>query len=114
MFIAEPRKGFFRTRLTNGGILVRVMFWHGHAVIDGERQDRGLAWRVAVNGRTTNDDGELLDPFEVWPFACGQPITGREYRFMARRVRWADKHAPEHPAAQPRRPVDRRRMKPIF
>jgi len=114
MFIAEPRKGFYRSRLIRDGIHVGVMIWHGRPVISGEGQDRSPRWCCAVDGFTTDDAGELLDPYGVWPWCAGHPISHREYAFLKRRRRWAKQHAPEHPAAQPRRPVDRRAMKPIF
>jgi hypothetical protein len=111
--VGVPRAGFFRTRLTNGGIYVGVMIWHGCPVIAGERQDRGLRWCIAVNGRTTSRDGELLDVFERWPFVCGEPISHREYAFMKRRRRWAREHAPEHPAAKPFEPINLRKLPPV-
>lgn len=110
--IGEPRASFYRTRLSRGGIFVGVLIWHGRPVIEGERLDRAPRWCVAVDGRTTNAEGELLDVYETWPFA--EKISAREYAFLKRRRLWAEQHAPEHPAAQPRRRADRRIMKPIF
>ena len=110
--IGEPRAGFYTTRLSRDGIMVGVMFWHGCPVIGGERQDRSPRWCVAVDGNTINDDGELLDPFETWPFC--KPTTHREFGFLKRHARWARTHDPDHPRANPRRPIDRRAMRPIF
>lgn len=113
-FIGEPRAGFYRGRLCNGGVYVGVMIWHGCPVIAGERQDRSPRWCIAVNGRTTDDAGELLDVYERWPYVGGERITAREFGFMKRRRLWAERHDPEHPVAQPQRPVDLRTMNPIF
>lgn len=101
--IDQPREGFYRTRLIKGAMNVGVMLWFAP---DG--------WRVVVDGQTHRDDGRLLDPFEVWPWCCDQPISHREFAFLKHRARWAREHAPEHPAANPRRPIDRRKLKPLI
>jgi hypothetical protein len=111
--VGVPRRGFYKARLINGALHVGVMIWHGRPVIEGERQDRAPRWCIAVNGRTTDKDGELLDVFERWPFVCGDPISHREFAFMKRRRLWARKHAPEHPAANPFERIDLGKLKPM-
>ena len=111
--IGVPVAGFYGARLINGGIAVGVMIWHGCPVIAGERQDRSPRWCIAVNGLTTDKNGELLDVFDRWPFVGGEPISHREYAFRKRRRLWARKHAPEHPAANPFEPIDLRKLKPM-
>lgn len=113
-FVGQPRRGFYRTRLMRNALNVGVMIWHGRPVVEGQRQERSPRWCCAVAGRTTDDDGELLDVFDVWPFCNGQPISHREFAFMKRRARWARQHAPEHPAANPRRAIDRRKLPPLI
>lgn len=121
--IGEIRAGFYQVRLIKGGIMVGCRFWHGAPVFDGEELDRSHRWCVAVDGATTRPaldaDGlpiegvrELLDAWEVWPYACGRPISEREFQFLARRRTWAVEHDPQHPAAQPRKPVDVLQLKP--
>ena len=114
ILIGQPRPGFYRTRLMRNALHVGVMIWHGRPVIDGRQQDRAPRWCAAVDGRTCNDAGELLDVLEIWPFCSGEPISHREFAFMKRRARWARKHAPEHPAANPRQPIDRRKLPPLI
>jgi hypothetical protein len=111
--VGVPQTGFYGARLINGGISVGVMIWHGCPVIAGERQDRSPRWCIAVNGRTTDKNGELLDVLERWPFVCGEPISHREFAFRKRRRRWAREHAPEHPAAKPHDPIDLRKLSPV-
>lgn len=111
--VGVPRAGFYEGRLINGAIRVGVMIWHGYPVIAGERQDRAPRWCIAVNGRTTDKHGELLDVFERWPFVAGKPISHREYAFRKRRQRWARDHAPEHPAANPYEPINLGKLKPV-
>lgn len=122
MLVGEIVAGFYEVRLIRGGIYVGVRFWFGAPVLDGDEQDRSPRWCVEVDGQTTrpvvDDDGhdtgqrEYLDPFETWPYACGRPISEREFNFRARRRRWAEDNDPEHPAAQPRRPIDVLNLKP--
>jgi hypothetical protein len=110
--IDQPREGHFRTRLVRGGLYVGVRFYY-----DGDGY-----LRVEVDGRThriERQDGEPdrvvpLDPLEVWPWCCGQEITEKEFRFLARRREWAHEHAPDHPAANPREPIDLTKLPPRF
>lgn len=116
--VGVPRTGFYKTRLINSGLWVAVRFWYGQPVIDGEVQDRFERWCVEVNGRTDRFDKEAghrvpLDALDVWPWAAGHPITMAEYYFLLRRKDWAEKHAPEHPAANPREPINLRKLKPV-
>lgn len=111
--VGVPRRGFYGARLINGGIAVGVMIWHGCPVIAGERQDRSPRWCIAVNGRTIDKNGELLDVYERWPFVCGEPISHREFAFRKRRHLWARKHKPEHPAANPYQPINLRQLPPV-
>jgi hypothetical protein len=116
--------GYYRVRLIRDGIFVGVKFWYGLPCFDGEELDRSHRWNCEVDGRTTrpvvddegNDTGvrELLDPFETWPYACGHPISEREFQFLATRRTWAEEHEPEHPAANPHRPIDIRKLRPGF
>lgn len=99
--VDQLREGFYRTRLIRRGLHVGVMIWFA---ADG--------WRVVCDGQTHNADGTLLDPFELWPFV--EPISHREFAFLKNRASWAREFAPEHPAANPRRPIDRRKLKPLI
>jgi hypothetical protein len=100
--IDQPQQGYYCTRLVRGGLSVGVRFFFddvGHL-------------RVEVDGRTARADGQPLDPFEIWPFC--RPISEREFLFLARRREWAREHAPDHPAANPTRPVDLSKLPPRF
>src|SRR5262245_39905323 len=119
--IGQPEVGFYTCRLGKHGPKVAVRIWWGEPIFDGEAQDRSHRWNIEVDGETDrierDDDGKpigrvLLDVDEYWPFCCGSPITESEYRFLLRRVAWARKHDPQHPVANPRRPIDVRTMKP--
>ena len=108
--IDVPVEGFYRTQLVRRGLNVGVRFYF----------DADGYMRVEVDGRThkvlKQDDGSvvevLLDPLEVWPWCCGAPIPEREFNFLARRREWAKEHAPDHPAANPREPIDLNKLPP--
>jgi len=93
--------GTYRVRLIRNAIYVGVRFWHE---ADG--------WHVIVDGRTHRADGELLDPYEVWPWC--QPVSEYEFEFMERRRRWAHEHQPDHPAANAFEPIDLSKLPPRF
>lgn len=97
--IDQPRVGTYSTTLCNGGIKVGVLFWR-----------EADQWRVEIDGQTHRSDGEPIDPFEVWPYC--RSITVAEFKFLERRREWARQHAWDHPAANPRRPIDLRKLKP--
>jgi hypothetical protein len=103
--IDRPREGFFRTQLARGAIWVGVRFWF-------DKVDN--AWRVEVNGRTHRNDGEPLDPFEIWPWCAGRQITEREFKFLALRREWAESHGVDHPANAPYDAVDLAKLPPRF
>lgn len=118
-----PTPGVYTTRLVKRGIQVPVRIYFGPPIIDGVMQDRSPRWCVLINGtsaRTERDkDGNAMcrvphDLDSVWPFCAINPITRREYRFLLRRVAWARTHAPAHPAARPREPINVRTLKPAF
>lgn len=112
-----PVAGFYTTRLVRGAIDVPCMVWFGQPVIDGERQDRSPRWCIAIDGRSDRFDKEQqcripLEAADRWPL--GKRITAREYAFLTRRAKWARDHAPEHPAANPRQPIDLGALPPRF
>ena len=118
--IGVPQAGFYKCRLGKRGIEVAVRIWFGQPVVDGEVLDRSPRWCVEVNGETTrlgeDVEGErtveLLDVFDAWTRCCGSPISKREYDFLLRRKTWAVEHEPSHPAANPRTPIDVRKLAP--
>jgi hypothetical protein len=117
--VGVPVAGFYRTRMINSGLWVAVKIWFGQPIIAGEVQDRSPRWCVEVNGITCKWDRTTccrvpLDPFDaVWPFVAGDPITEGEYRFLLKRKGWAEEHAPDHPAAKPREPINLRKLPPM-
>jgi hypothetical protein len=121
MMADTPVAGFYATRLVRNGIEVAVRVWHGLPVIDGDVQDRSPRWCVEIDGEADRWDEEAqcrvpLDLFDddLWPRVAQRAIDADEYAFIMRRAIWARAHAPHHPAANPRRPIDLRTLPPQF
>jgi hypothetical protein len=118
--IGVPEAGFYKCRLAKHAIAVAVRIWYGRPVVDGEELDRSLRWCAEVDGETTRVGSdaageptvELLDVFHIWTHCCGSPIDETEYRFLLHRKGWAVEHDPEHPAANPRKPINVRKLLP--
>lgn len=109
-----PIAGHYATRLVRGGPRVPVRIWYGQAIVGGEEQDRAPGWFVEIDGRTDRvefgEDGYRcrvpLDVEKVWPHCAKEPITEAEYQYLVAHAGWAREHSPDHPKAQPRKPVD--------
>jgi hypothetical protein len=98
--IDQPVAGFYSLRVRRDGPKVPVRFWcdgdQWHVEVDGERQWGGVP----------------IDPFEVWPFVAGRAISQSDFEHYVRLRVWARMYDPDHPAANPFKPVDLRKMKP--
>jgi hypothetical protein len=95
----RPEPGFYKRRLVSGGPWVAVRFFHSDDEI-----------HVEVDGCTHRADGSPYDPFDEW--ALSWPSSESEHRFFTQLREWAERHAPHHPAANPRRRIDLTRMPP--
>jgi hypothetical protein len=99
-----PEPGFFKLRLCAGG-------WHVPALI--RRRDDGT-WQAVID---TDPLAPSADPAtapgvaRIWHggVRIGQP----EYDWLLAIREHAHAHDPEHPAAQPRRPIHPMRLKPF-
>jgi hypothetical protein len=107
--VDQPQAGFYTTRLARRALPVPVRLAFTQPVVEGRKLDRSPRWVVVIDGRLSDDD-----VFETWAWCAGHPIARSEYRFLLRRRAWAHQHAPEHPAANPREPIDVRQLKPAF
>lgn len=113
-----PVAGYYTSALVKDGTPVPVRVWFGNAIIDGEEQDRGHAWRCAINGETDyieKDPGHPeyrcripLPVSRVWPFCGRNPIDEPTYRYMVDDAAHAAAWRPDSPKANPRKPIDKR------
>lgn len=99
--VDTPAAGFYRYRMVKGGFPVAVKIWFGQPKdpITGELMDRSLRWQAEINGRPADIDS-------LWPRVAGSPIDQAEHDYLASINSWAAEHAPDHAAADPRKPID--------
>lgn len=101
-------------KLVRNGVRVPVRIWFGAPVVDGEELDRSPRWCVEIDGRTDRTEKDAdgyrcrvpLDVLDAWPYCAREPITAAEYAYLVAHAAWARDHAPDHPKAEPRKPVD--------
>ncbi|MDF0543368.1 hypothetical protein PX699_13500 [Sphingobium sp. H39-3-25] len=92
----EPVSGYYRMRLKMGGAFVGVRIWYG-APLDpetGDEMDRSWRWQALVN------DGPVLLE-RVWPKCGSDPVDQSEYEYLCEVHKWAKRHAPNSPQANP-------------
>lgn len=99
--VVEPTAGYFRLRLVAGGPKVGVRLFYGPPLdpVTGEELDRSWRWQAECNGKPIDID-------RVWPTAGRDPIDAAEYAYLCDLARWAERNAPDAPAAQPHRKID--------
>jgi hypothetical protein len=102
--VGQPEPGYFAIRLVRRGprVPARICF-------------DGVTWHAEVNGERfagATDPAAAPRVFSIWH--GGDFITEREYRHMLDMAAWARRHAPDHPAAKPNRPIDLTNAKSIF
>lgn len=108
-----PRPGFYKIRLAKRAAWSPVRIWFGLPISQDSPRllDRSPRYQCLVNGRIARDDWQQMT---IWPFCARWPITKNEYRYLLQLHRWAVAHAPEEPAANPRRAIDFSRVLPAF
>ena len=96
----EPQCGFFKRRLVKGGAWVPARIWLD-AEVDPETGEllTDERYQCEVNG-------QYADPFDAWPWLCAHPISEAEYRYMEALREHARMNEPDHPAADPRKPIN--------
>lgn len=86
----RPVAGYYQRKLVRGGTWVPVKLWQ-----------EGEEWKALIDGKSF--DGDIYD---LWVWASAHPISESEYRFLLARSSHAKRWLPDHPFAQPQRPVD--------
>jgi hypothetical protein len=107
--VNKPEPGFFKLCMVKGGPYVGAQIEHGPSKDPetGEPLDRSWLWKAWINGRLAADpspDPMYAGVFRIWHFA--QEITEKEYRYLLGIKDWAEKSAPNDPAANPMQPID--------
>src|SRR5690606_16246310 len=101
-----PQCGWFKAHLVGAGPWVPARIWLEQEIdpLTGELiDDERLLCEV---------NGGRRDPYREWERLCGNPVPKAEYDYLIRLRLWAAWHAPDDPAANPRRPIDWLRVRP--
>lgn len=97
---SQPQCGWFRCRLTRGGIVVPVRIWW-----ESER-DMDTGELLSDEVLRCQVDGRDADPYETWTWVAASPITEAEFDYLTARAVAARDSGTDHPAARPRETVD--------
>jgi hypothetical protein len=111
LVVDRPQPGTYWTRLVRNGPRVPVMICV-MAAVDPETNeplDRSPTMLCLVAG-----EDRTADIMDIWTRCAGNQITADDYHLMMAQMSWAIEHAPDHPDANPRRPVDVRKTPPAF
>lgn len=82
----------------------------------GELLDRSWRWRAWLNGESLpleDIHAVIMIAGQDEPYVKGERIDELEYERLVQDRKWARDHAPNDPAANPRKAVDLAKMAPI-
>ncbi|HTI81810.1 MAG TPA: hypothetical protein VL614_15280 [Acetobacteraceae bacterium] len=97
-------EGFYRVKLNRKGVWVaaEIRFVEGKATafIDGELSVGGTdSWQL-----------DAVDRIAIW----GEKITPSEHNYLLAVAKHAREHQPDHPAANPKKPINLRLLSPLY
>jgi len=103
--VNDPEAGHYLIRLIRGGVRVpaQIIFEDGKwsATIGG-----------VLQGEPHADPVHAAKVLSIWWY--GERIDKTEHDFQVSVIEHVKKHQPDHPAANPRQPIDLTKMKPLF
>lgn len=106
----QPQPGYYTRTLVPGGPRVPARIWRPcHCTVNGGDDNRQHDWSETCDRfppLACDVDGRAVDPAEAWTWLAKNPISRREYEFMAADAEWCRRHAPGDPKANPRQRVD--------
>ncbi len=99
--IGTPEPGFFRMKLTRGGIWVAAVIYRPCRIEFEPETFQAVDRHYHLEAEI---DGQPADVDRVW--TSGRRVDMAEYLFLKDDRAWARQHAPHLPEANPRKPVD--------
>lgn len=103
--VDQPQPGLFKMRLVRRGPFVPAKI----EKIDGK-------WTATINGAEqwppSADPVAAAGVLRIWHGAAA--ITAQEYEYLIELKAWAEASAPEHPAANPTKPIDLSSLPPVY
>ena len=113
-----PRSGFFKTRLVKDGpwLAAKIFPTPCHCTVNGGDDNEPHLWKITCDRYphpklSAEVDGEISDPSRVWGYS--NEIDRDEYQYLLQSSAWDKENDPDSPYANPDKPVDLHRMKPI-
>lgn len=99
----DPQAGWYRRKLVKDGpwVAARIYLYQEIDPASGEL--------LADEEMRCEVDGERRDKDDQWTWLCNEPITEAQYRYLLDTRRWAERHSPDDPHADPRKPIDHNR-----
>ncbi len=107
--IASPEPGFFRMKLTRGGIFVAAIIWRPCRIESNPETFQAVDRWPHLEAEI---DGKPADVDRVW--TSGRRIPIAEYQFLKADRAWAREWAPQSPEANPRVAIDFDTLTPPF
>lgn len=105
----EPQCGWYKRRLVKAAAFVPARIWIVSEI------DIGTGELLDDEEFQCEVDGQYAEAYEQWSYLAGNPIPEQEFNYMTALRRHAQVNEPDHPMADPRKPVDWLRAPlPIF
>ncbi len=95
-----PHCGWFKRRLVKGGPFVPARIW----LVSEVDEETGELLTDEIMQAECN--GAFADPWHLWSWVNGHPIPEHEFRYMEALREHAARHEPDHPMADPRKPIN--------
>lgn len=96
----DPHAGWFKRRLVKGGPFIPARIWLEQDVC----QDTGEL--LSDEKLLCEVNGARADPVEQWAYLAGHPISEAEFRYLEALRQHCAWYEPDHPASNPRVPIN--------
>lgn len=96
----EPQPGYYKRKLVKGGVFVPARIWMVQPV------DLETGELVGDEILQAEVNGSFAEPEDCWSWLCSNPITEAEFNYLTARIDFAQRHEPEDPFADARKPID--------